>query len=51
MIFIFLKSLRKVLKLMYCHQAMIHNLTKPINSNIRDYSEYEQDNTGNLLFL
>ena len=30
----FLKSLRKVLKLMYCHQAMIHNLTKPINSNM-----------------
>ena len=36
---------------MYYHKVMIHNLTKPINSNMQTYSEYEQSNTGKLLFL
>ena len=51
MIFSFLKSLIKVLQLMYYHQVMIHNLTKPINSIMKDYSELEQSNTVHLLFL
>ena len=36
---------------MYYHKVMIHNLTKPINSSMQDYSELEQSNTVYLLFL
>jgi len=39
MIFSFLKSLIKVLQLMYYHKVMIHNLTRPINLILQAYSE------------
>jgi hypothetical protein len=39
MLFSFLKVLRKVLQLIYCHQGMIHNLAEPINTNMHAYSE------------
>ena len=51
MIFNFLESLGKVLQLMYYHKVMIHNLTKPINTNMQAYSKQEQSNMGHLLFL
>ena len=50
MIFSFLKSLIKLIQLMYYHKVMIHNLTKPINSSMQDYSGLEQSNTVHLLF-
>jgi len=46
-----MESLWKVLQLIYFHQGMIHNLTEPNNINMQAYSEYEQSNTGHLLFL
>ena len=51
MLFIFLKSLRKVIQLMYGHQVMIHNIIEPINTNMQAYLEQEQSNTWHLLFL
>ena len=51
MLFSFLKSLKKVIQLIYCHQGMIHNLAEPINTNMQAYLEYEQSNIGHLLFL
>jgi hypothetical protein len=46
-----MEILWNLLQLIYFRQGMIHNLTEPNNTNMQTYSEYEQSNTGHLLFL
>jgi len=46
-----MESLWKVLQLIYFHPGMIPNLSALNNINMQTYSEYEQSNTGQLLFL